>query len=151
VVTQTHNLEQFQKAAREFILGLSPFPNRATVVGLYGDLGAGKTTFVQSAAKALGVGTHVSSPTFLILKSYKLSAKSYKLLHHIDAYRLTHSDELKKLRFAELLSDPHNLIFVEWADRVVDLLPPDHIKISFEFVDNTTRIIALGWPRRVLK
>lgn len=141
--SKTTSLEEFQKVARDFTLKLVPLPDHATVVGLYGDLGAGKTTFVQAGAKALGITETVNSPTFLILKSYKLSAKSYKLLHHIDAYRLKTSAELTKLRFDELLTDPQNLIFIEWADKVADILPKDHRKILFEFIDNTTRKISL--------
>ena len=147
---RVHTLEEFRNSATEFVHTLTPLPGRATVVGLYGDLGAGKTTFVQAAAKALGVDTHVSSPTFLILKSYpacqsagrQLKAISYKLLHHIDAYRLKSSSELTKLHFADLLADPHNLILVEWADKVADILPTDHTKLFFEFVDENTRHIS---------
>ena len=142
---EIHTLNEFRKAARDFVLGLSPLPNRATVVGLYGDLGAGKTTFVQAAATALGVKETVNSPTFLIFKKYQLLVTSsrYSFLVHIDAYRLKYSDELRRLRFDELLADPTNLILIEWADRVADILPPDHRKISFEFVDEDTRSITI--------
>ena len=139
-----HNLAEFQKAAQDFILGLKPLPDCATAVGLYGDLGAGKTTFVQAAARALGVSETVNSPTFLIFKSYQLQTTNYKLLIHVDAYRLKHSEELRSLRFAELLADPQNLIFIEWADKVADLLPSDHCKLYFEFVDDQTRTISFS-------
>ena len=141
--TQTHNLEKFQAAAAKFSAELTPLSNRATVVGLYGELGSGKTTFVQAVAKAFGVSERVTSPTFLILKSYKLTTNSYKLLVHVDVYRLRSSTELARLRFDELLSDPHNLILVEWADKVADLLPKDHFKLHFGFVDENTRKITI--------
>lgn len=134
-----YTLEQLQKSASTFVQRLQPLRGRATVVGLYGDLGAGKTTFTQSVAKALGVDTPVSSPTFLIFKRYTLHDSRYTSLVHIDAYRLKTSDELRKLRFDELLADPGNLILVEWADKVTDLLPKDHQKLYFEFVDEHTR------------
>lgn len=140
----TLNLAEFQQEAEQFIQGLVPRRDGATVVGLYGNLGSGKTTFTQAAAKALGVVGSVSSPTFLILKSYKLAASSYKLLHHIDAYRLKIGDELRTLRFDELLCDPANLIFVEWADKVADVLPRNHIKLSFEFIDENTRRMTIA-------
>ncbi|MCR4311519.1 MAG: tRNA (adenosine(37)-N6)-threonylcarbamoyltransferase complex ATPase subunit type 1 TsaE [Candidatus Taylorbacteria bacterium] len=117
--------------------------DHATVVGLYGNLGSGKTTFVQALAKALGVETHVSSPTFLIMKSYKLSTFNFQLLTHVDAYRLKGADELSNLRFDELLANPQNLILIEWADKVADLLPLDHIRLTFEFVDEKTRKLTL--------
>ena len=139
---ETHNLQELQAAAAKFAASLRPLPDRATVVGLYGDLGAGKTTFVQAIAKAFGVDAHVSSPTFLIVKSYTLKGESFKTLVHIDAYRLKNSDELKKLRFTELLADACTLILVEWANKVVDLLPKDHTKLSFKFIDDATRMIT---------
>lgn len=153
--TKTHNLAEFHKTARDFALGLTPLPDRATVVGLYGDLGAGKTTFVQAVAKALGVTETVNSPTFLIFKKYQLPSGlspssegeiergCFKTLIHVDTYRLKSSEELRKLRFDDLLTDPKNLIMVEWADKVADLLPKDHFKIFFEFIDNITRRISM--------
>ena len=141
---ETHNLQEFQAAAAKFAASLRPLPDRATVVGLYGDLGAGKTTFVQLVAKALRVTETLNSPTFLIMKSYPLSTFHFTLLTHIDAYRLKSSDELHKLHFAELLADPENLILIEWADKVADLLPKDHTKLLFEFVDEKTRKISMS-------
>lgn len=134
-----YTLGEFTKMAIDYAGSLTPLPNQATVVGLYGDLGSGKTTFVQAASKALGVSSSVTSPTFLIMKSYILPSTLYRLLVHVDAYRLKHPEELRKLRFDELLVDPKNLIFVEWADKVADLLPRDHRKLHFEFVDEHTR------------
>ena len=139
---KAHTLEEFRKAAQDFALGLQPLPNRATVVGLYGDLGAGKTTFVQAAAKAFAIPNHIVSPTFLIMRTYPLPTPPYELFTHIDAYRLSDSEELKKLRFEELLKDPKGLILIEWADKVADLLPKDHTKLHFEFVDDKTRKIS---------
>ncbi|MSU56201.1 MAG: tRNA (adenosine(37)-N6)-threonylcarbamoyltransferase complex ATPase subunit type 1 TsaE [Candidatus Taylorbacteria bacterium] len=156
VQTKTHNLAEFQQAAQDFALSLMPIPDRATVVGLYGDLGAGKTTFTQAVAKALGVTETLNSPTFLIFKKYQLphslSPSSegeiergcFETLIHVDAYRLKDAAELARLRFDDLLADPHNLILIEWADKVTDVLPQNHIKLWFEFVDSTTRKIALG-------
>ncbi len=139
---KTHHLAEFQKAAADFVLEFKLLPDRATVVGLCGELGS-ETTSVEAAARALGVDVAVSSPTFLIFKSYKLSAKNYTLLVHVDVYRLTDSTELARLRFDELLADSANLIFVEWADRVADVLPKDYAKIFFELVDARTRKITL--------
>lgn len=146
MIKKTHTLGEFQKTAGDFALGLKPLPNRATVVGLYGDLGAGKTAFVQAAAKALGVKETVNSPTFLIFKKYQLLVTSsrYSFLVHIDAYRLKSSSELAKLRFDELLADPKNLILIEWADKVADILPKDHIQLHFVFIDDQTRKISFS-------
>lgn len=141
----TLNLAEFQQEAEQFIQGLVPRRDGATVVGLYGNLGSGKTTFTQAAAKSLGISETVNSPTFLIFKKYQLpvTSSSYQFLIHVDAYRLKIGDELRTLRFDELLCDPANLIFVEWADKVADVLPRDHIKISFEFIDEHTRKVTI--------
>lgn len=156
MLVKTYNLTEFQKEAEKFVLSLTPAVHGATVVGLYGDLGAGKTTFVQAVAKALGITETVNSPTFLIVKSYKLPFSPstslegeagrgcFKTVVHVDAYRLKSSEELRKLHFSELLADPRNLILVEWADRVADILPKDHTQLHFEFVDDQTRKISFS-------
>lgn len=132
-----------EKFAREILASLKLRPDGATIIGLYGDLGSGKTSFVQQIAKILGVRSLVQSPTFVIIKNYKLLTTNYKLLTHIDAYRLDGGTDLKKLGWNTLASDPANLILIEWANRVTDILPPDHHKLRFEFVNDTTRKIAL--------
>ncbi len=137
-----YDLKEFQKMATDYAGSLTPLPSRATVVGLYGDLGAGKTTFTQAVGKALGVTEQITSPTFLIMKRFTIYDLRFKNLIHIDAYRLKSSEELRKLRFEELLADPQNLILVEWADKAADLLPKDHLKLHFEFVDDQTRKIS---------
>ncbi|OHA17999.1 MAG: tRNA (adenosine(37)-N6)-threonylcarbamoyltransferase complex ATPase subunit type 1 TsaE [Candidatus Taylorbacteria bacterium RIFCSPHIGHO2_01_FULL_46_22b] len=111
----------------------------AIVLALYGDLGSGKTTLVQEIGKLLGVIETMQSPTFVIMKLYDISYKPFAKLIHIDAYRLEHADELVHLGWNELIADPKNLIALEWADRVKDLLPAGAIKICCKFVDDSTR------------
>lgn len=119
----------------------------ATVVGLFGDLGSGKTTFTQSLGKHLGIKEVMTSPTFVIEKIYLLKNHSeefpvaFTRLIHIDAYRLEKGEELQSLGFAELLKDPQNLILIEWPERVVDILPPKMVKINFKFVSEFEREI----------
>ncbi|MEK7582949.1 MAG: tRNA (adenosine(37)-N6)-threonylcarbamoyltransferase complex ATPase subunit type 1 TsaE [Patescibacteria group bacterium] len=113
-----------------------PKTNHAIVIGLEGELGSGKTTFVQKFAKALGITEHITSPTFVILKKYGN-------LVHIDAYRLKSSEDLKKLGIQELIEDPRNIIFIEWADLVADILPNDRITIHFEHVSEGKRKISI--------
>src|SRR3989338_5551126 len=95
----------------------TPKPH-AIVVALIGELGAGKTTFVQKFANAYGTHETLTSPTFVILKKYGN-------LVHIDAYRLKNAKELEDLGVRELIADPKNIIFIEWADSVKELLPSD--------------------------
>lgn len=95
----------------------------AQVVGLSGNLGAGKTAFVQAAAKHLGVKNKVVSPTFVIVKKYVLKNKKHKYLFHLDAYRLKNERELRELGWLEILKNPENLIFIEWPENVAKALP----------------------------
>ncbi|HMA79220.1 MAG TPA: tRNA (adenosine(37)-N6)-threonylcarbamoyltransferase complex ATPase subunit type 1 TsaE [Candidatus Paceibacterota bacterium] len=127
-------------AAVDIVRGLTP-ARTATVLALHGDLGAGKTTFVQALAHALGVGEPVTSPTFVIRKDYTLSG-AWDLLVHIDAYRLDEPTELERLGFSELLSLPRTLICIEWAERVADILPPTTNHLSFTILSDQ-RIISL--------
>lgn len=117
---------------------------QALVIALRGDLGGGKTTFTQGFARGLGVRQTVLSPTFVLMKSYKLLATHYKRLVHIDAYRFEKPKEITILGWKELVSDNANIILVEWAERLGKLLPKDRIEISFEFVDEKTRNIKFS-------
>lgn len=119
-----------------------PSSANATVFALYGDLGSGKTAFTKAVAAALGVPEVVTSPTFVIEKVYALAHPVFDRLIHIDAYRLEHSDELRALGWNDVVSDPKNLIVVEWADRVEDLLPEDTRRFSLSVVDEMTRSLV---------
>ena len=139
--------EDTRRFAKDFVAGLSPKSGeRATVVGLYGNLGSGKTTFVQFVAEILGAKEYVTSPTFLIWKRFKIKDLRFKNLIHADCYRLKNSDELRRLGFEELLREPKSLILIEWAEHVADILPLDHLKLSFEFIDDKTRKISFYSP-----
>jgi tRNA threonylcarbamoyladenosine biosynthesis protein TsaE len=155
----SHSLEETQKIASDFVSKL-PYDGSvsvATVVGLYGDLGAGKTTFTQAIARVLRISDTVTSPTFVIMKVYELNSRSHEpevrpldldaqgltsgirsgvlsnFTHfiHIDAYRMDSSDELAHLGWQEIISNPRNLILVEWPERVADIMP-EHIKIHLK-------------------
>lgn len=144
----SHNLAETKQFAQKFVADLKPLVSRATVVGLSGDLGSGKTTFTQCVAEALGVGDHVTSPTFVIEKIYELANKPFKHLIHIDCYRLESASEMEKLGWQEIVADPDNLIVVEWPEKIADILPSDMIKVDFTFVNETTREINLHGKNR---
>ncbi len=141
----SNNLEDTKRFAGEFVSSLfaAPAAGAATVVGLYGNLGSGKTTFVQFIAGILGVKEHPTSPTFVIVKSYKLQVKNFQNLIHVDAYRLKSGEELQKLGFEELLRGKGNLIFIEWPEHVAGILPANMVKINFEFINENTRSIDI--------
>lgn len=113
------------------ILKSGPHKDHARVVALVGDLGAGKTVFVQGFAKALGIKRHLPSPTFLIFRNYDLQATGFSRLYHVDVYRLTDSGELDVLDFDKILAEPRNIVLIEWADKIKEILPKDTIWLNF--------------------
>jgi tRNA threonylcarbamoyladenosine biosynthesis protein TsaE len=117
------------------------------VICLYGDLGSGKTTFTQGLGKALGIEKHVNSPTFLIVRTYELSAKGKeqraKSFFHIDLYRLGSEKEMEDIGIKEILEDSENIVVVEWAEKLGSLLPDKRVDIRFSYVDEGKRRITI--------
>jgi tRNA threonylcarbamoyladenosine biosynthesis protein TsaE len=124
---------------------LRTFTSKALVFGLIGDLGGGKTTFLQGFAKGLGLREKILSPTFVIMRKFKIenSKSKIKNFYHIDCYRIKNTKEMLNLGFKEMISDPQNLIVIEWADRIKRMLPPDALILKFDFVDQKTRKITV--------
>jgi tRNA threonylcarbamoyladenosine biosynthesis protein TsaE len=140
------NLKNTQEIAKDFVLKLLPQKSGATVVGLYGELGAGKTSFTQGVAKAFNLQDTITSPTFVIEKIYPIRtngrrrpisnrASEFEHLIHIDAYRLEKSQELLHLGWKEIIADSKNLILVEWPEKVADIMPK-HTKIRLKTLDS---------------
>ena len=129
--------------AAEYIADINPAAS-AIVLGLSGELGAGKTTFAQAVAKALGVEETVNSPTFVIEKIYQVRGQSWERLVHVDAYRLKGAAELYALGWDELIADPRNLIVIEWPENVESAIPKDAHRITIEISDSEARTITYG-------
>jgi tRNA threonylcarbamoyladenosine biosynthesis protein TsaE len=113
------------------------------IICLSGDLGAGKTTFAQGLLKGLKIKGPYTSPTFVVMKQYKiLKAISYKLkaVYHIDAYRIKDKD-LLALGWKEMIADKNNVIIIEWAERVKKIIPKNSTWIKFEWIDENERKI----------
>lgn len=109
------------------------------VIGLVGQLGAGKTYLVKGIAEGLGLGDarEVNSPTFALVNEYSAREKIY----HLDAYRLGNADELLDLGFEEMCNGD-SVTIVEWADRVTRALPDDSLWIEIEPTGDTTRVLT---------
>lgn len=116
--------------------------NGAAVIALSGELGAGKTAFVQTLARTLGVRETVTSPTFVVMKKYETESAMFPHLVHIDAYRIEDRDEMRPLRFTDELAQNGAIIAIEWAERIETLLPPETIHIAFAIVGEE-RIITV--------
>lgn len=123
------------KDLRAFVRGvLSRVPQegeKASLVLLRGELGAGKTTFVQALARELGVEEAVQSPTYVLMKTYPINFGRFFRLVHIDAYRLETPMEFASLNPQEFLLDPHALVVLEWPERVEKELPQADITLNF--------------------
>ncbi len=144
----SNSLDDTRSIAREFLDHLEPHQTHATVVGLSGELGSGKTTFTKAFAEALGLSPEdITSPTFVIQKKFDLSRSgqgAFKTLIHIDAYRLEKPEEIERLGWRELLADRSNLILVEWPEHIGTALPSDATRISFAHKGENTREIVFN-------
>ncbi len=117
-------LNELPALAREVLQKIRALPesNQAIVVALKGELGAGKTTFTQIFAKELGITDAVQSPTYVLMKSYPIKWHQFRTLIHIDAYRFDSPEQFRVLRPEKFLSDPQNLILIEWPERLGKML-----------------------------
>jgi tRNA threonylcarbamoyladenosine biosynthesis protein TsaE len=118
---------------------VAPLLRERDAVILTGELGAGKTTFVQGVARGLGVVEDVPSPTFMLVREY-----SGRLdIAHVDVYRLDRLQEVVDLALDEL-GDGNDVLLVEWGDAVGDLLPEDRLRVELTSEDaSDTRRIAV--------
>jgi len=114
------------------------------ILALIGDLGSGKTTFVQGLAKSLGIKEKITSPTFVWLKTYPLKKRFIKKLHHFDLYRLDLPKTLEVIGLNEYLSDPQAIIVIEWADKIKEILPGKTRYIKFKHAGKNRRIIIFS-------
>ena len=117
--------------------------NRPFVLSLIGDLGGGKTTFLQGFAKGLGIKEKILSPSFVILKRFKIKDLRFKNFYHIDCYRLEKPKEILDLGFKEIVSNPKNLVAIEWADRIKKILPKKTLILRFDFLNRDQRTISV--------
>lgn len=133
----SNSYEETSKIAEQFANSL----NGGEVVAMYGDLGAGKTAFVQGVARALGIKSHVTSPTFTIVNEYEGRLK----LYHFDVYRISDSEEMYEIGYDEYI-ESEGVCIIEWAELIEDILPDEYIKITIlkdESVSDDYRTITV--------
>jgi len=131
-IVETTSAKQTRSLGASFgaSLLLSVPRKRALVVALKGELGAGKTTFVQGIAKGLGVQEKILSPTFVVVKSYPV-LRAERMFYHIDCYRVERVHDLVVLGWGEIVEDMQNIVVIEWPERIQALLPRNRIKVEF--------------------
>ena len=139
-MTQTRRAEETQAVGERLAERLRP----GDVVALTGELGAGKTCFTQGITRGLGVTGRVVSPTFVLVNEYRGRLP----VHHVDAYRTESLTELLDLGLDELFSGD-GVTIVEWADKLLPLLPARAIHVHIEGVGDEPRTITVRDPRHV--
>lgn len=138
------NIEELANFANVFLNELQANETQATIVALHGDLGAGKTAFVQEIGKILGVQETITSPTFTIMRQYDVESEKFDSLVHIDAYRLESENEIGPLKIAELLTKSKTLICIEWAERLGSVLGEQTIHLAFTINEDESRTVKIG-------
>ncbi|MEW9670309.1 tRNA (adenosine(37)-N6)-threonylcarbamoyltransferase complex ATPase subunit type 1 TsaE [Ammoniphilus sp. 3BR4] len=128
----SHSPEDTKKWAEKLAQRLEP----GDVIALEGDLGAGKTTFTQGLAQALGVKGVVNSPTFTLIKEYQ----GRMPLYHMDVYRM--DDEFEEMGFDEYFYG-EGVTVVEWASRIPSALPPELLSIYIKRLEGDSREIQV--------
>lgn len=135
MIYETNSAAQTKRIAKLFaeeLVKVKP-GKRAFVIALKGDLGAGKTTFIQGLMKRLGVKGKVMSPTFTLLRTYKIRSEEFEKVHHFDCYRISNPSEMKELGFKEMMRDPKAIILIEWPERITGALPRKKVTVSLRY------------------
>ena len=138
-------MDELRIAAAEVLAELTSRPNGRAVVGLSGDLGAGKTTFVQTLAGLMGVTEQVTSPTFIIMKRYKADAAPFRSLVHIDAYRIESVVELAGMGVFDHGAENKKKLCIEWAELAGDLMPGDATMLTFGLSHDGRRTLTVSY------
>jgi len=129
LTTSPRGTGQYAKKIARLLSGIKS--GQAAVVGLSGELGAGKTVFARELLRALGVKEKIVSPTFVLLREYKTSSGVYPTAYHLDAYRLSGALDVKPLRLGELMKKKGNLLLIEWPERIKGAMPGRALTVRF--------------------
>ena len=135
-------LEQLDDAARKFMAEMGDY----TVFAFYGEMGAGKTTFINALCRQLGVETDITtSPSFAIINEYR-SDTTAELIYHFDCYRLENEAEAQDIG-AEDYFDCGALCLIEWPERIEGLLPDDTVRVDITVNDDDSRVVKMTLPK----
>lgn len=141
-IYKTTSDKETKKIGEEFAKSLAA----GDLIALSGELGAGKTTFVQGLAKGLGIAKRIISPTFVIVRSYEVShdiQDHEKIFYHADLYRLDKEEDIEQAGLLEYLSDPRAIIAIEWPEKMKKFLPKLRYDIIFSYVGDNERSITI--------
>lgn len=139
IKSEQEMIEYGKEFAKKILSNSNSF-NLPIIIELIGDVGTGKTTFVRGFANGLGLKESITSPSFTISKSYALP--NNRTLIHYDFYRLNNPG-IMKAELEESLSNKNNIIVIEWADSVTNVLPNNRIQINIAYDENDGRKIEI--------
>jgi tRNA threonylcarbamoyladenosine biosynthesis protein TsaE len=138
----TNSAKQTQKIAELLVKTLIKTDNPPTIFCLQGNLGTGKTTFIQGVAKALNIKEKITSPTFVLMKNFSLNKKlPFSNLYHFDCYRFDKPEEILVLGFKEIIKNSKNLVFIEWPEKIKKFIPKNAVWINFKVIEKNKREI----------
>ena len=116
------------------------------IYSLIGDLGGGKTHFTKGFGLGLGLKSEIASPSFILMKIYKINNKTAKFLCHVDVYRLKRPDEILEVGLNEYLGRSDTITVIEWANKIKTILSPHKQTIlHFKFIDKNKRKITINY------
>lgn len=138
----SHSPEETMALAKKLALSLKG----GEIIGLIGDLGAGKTVFTKGLALGLGIKKAITSPTFVLMKIYPVRKGRIKKFIHLDAYRLKSSKEMSALAMEDYFGRPDTVTVIEWAGKIKKVLPPTCLFIFFSSPQEEARTLEFKKP-----
>lgn len=136
----TQSAKETQKLGEKIGRDLKKESTGPQIIALYGELGGGKTTFIQGLARGLGIKNRVLSPTFVFMRQYQFDGGVFS---HVDLYRIESINQAKGLGLEEIFNDSRAVMAIEWAERIKEILPKKRMEIYFEYVDKDSRRIKI--------
>ena len=136
----TNSPEESKELAKQ----LSKELKSPRLIALYGNLGSGKTTFIQGLAEGLGIKKRVLSPTFVFIREYDLSSK--RKFYHVDLYRLGSERDAETIGLSDIFADKSAIAAIEWPEKIERLMPTNTIKINFSTIGKNKRKIEISDP-----
>jgi tRNA threonylcarbamoyladenosine biosynthesis protein TsaE len=147
----TKSAQETRQVGKKFATSLIEGEKDKLTVALIGELGAGKTTFTQGFAEGLGIKSRVISPTFILMRRYEIPpmidhSLRFTGFYHIDLYRIEEKalTEVKNIGIDDIWEKPGNIVFIEWAEKIADMIPRDAYEIKFEIIGEKERKIIIN-------